>query len=127
MTRMWSGFAVAIAGLCIACSPGSDEGSQAAPESPLVTEGKRVYATNCTACHNPNPRLAGALGPDLAGSSEELLAAKVLRNEYPPGYTPKRQSNAMVALPHLEPKIPALAAYLQSVAEPSTVAVLSRS
>jgi mono/diheme cytochrome c family protein len=119
MTRMWGGFAVAVVGLCIACSPGSEEGSQATAVSPLVAEGKLVYATNCIACHNPNPRLAGALGPALAGSSEELLAAKVLRNEYPPGYTPKRQSNAMVALPHLEPKIPALAAYLQSVAEES--------
>ena len=116
MTRMWRGFAVAIAGFVLACSQGSDESSKGTPVSPAVAEGKQVYLANCIACHNQNPKLDGALGPALAGSSQELLEAKVLRNEYPPGYTPKRQSNAMVALPHLAPKIPALAAYLQSLA-----------
>ena len=40
---------------------------------------------------------------------------KVLRGEYPPGYTPKRESHAMIPLPYLKDKIPALAAYLASV------------
>jgi mono/diheme cytochrome c family protein len=119
MMRRWGGFAVALAGLCIACSPGSEDGSQAAAVSPAVAEGRQVYLANCTACHNQNPNLPGALGPDVAGSSEELLEARVVRGEYPPGYTPKRQSNAMIPLPHLAPKIPALAAYLQSVAKGS--------
>ena len=30
--------------------------------------GSRVYAANCTACHHPDPRLEGVLGPAVAGS-----------------------------------------------------------
>jgi hypothetical protein len=44
-----------------------------------------------------------------------LLSAKVLRNEYPAGYTPKRDTRAMAPLPHLERELPALAAYLGSL------------
>lgn len=82
-------------------------------EDPLVARGRSVYLSNCTACHATDPSQAGAVGPAIAGSSRELLAAKVLRNEYPPGYTPKRETSAMVALPHLdECDIEALAAFL---------------
>lgn len=80
-----------------------------------LARGRAVYLANCVACHNTNPKLAGPIGPDLAGSSRELLAAKVLRNEYPPGHQPKRSTRAMVPLPHLENDIDALAAYLGSV------------
>lgn len=103
---------VSIAGLIVACSQGADS----PPLPPLAAEGKQVYSTNCTACHNTDPAEPGALGPPIAGSSETLLTAKVLHNEYPPGYTPKRQTHAMIPLPQLEPKIPALAAYLAAVA-----------
>ena len=77
--------------------------------------GARVYAANCIACHNPDPTQDGVLGPAVAGSSLELLEARVLRGEYPPGYTPKRDTKAMIPLPHLAPDIPALTAYLDSV------------
>ena len=92
----------------LACGPGSGSSGQSA----LAKRGKAVYQTNCIACHNVNPAVDGAVGPALAGSSLELLQAKVLRNEYPPGYTPKRDTGAMVPLPHLEKELPALAAYL---------------
>ncbi len=101
--------------LAAACSEGPGGGGESAALSPAAAEGKQIYAANCTACHNFDPAQPGALGPQLAGSSEALLAAKVLRNEYPPGYTPKRETKAMIAMPQLEPKIPALAAYLASV------------
>ena len=39
----------------------------------------------------------------------------MLRNEYPPGYAPKRDTKAMIPLVHLEPELPALAAYLARV------------
>lgn len=78
----------------------------------LVAEGRDAYLGNCIACHNPDPKLDGALGPAVWGSSRELLEARVLRAEYPPGYTPKRQTAAMIPMPFLESKIPALAAYL---------------
>jgi mono/diheme cytochrome c family protein len=85
-----------------------------------VARGRSVYLANCVACHNPNPKLAGPIGPALAGSSPELVRAKVMRNEYPAGYTPKRSTSAMVPLPHLEPKLDDLSAYLGSVS-PSSI------
>lgn len=82
------------------------------PVASLAAQGRTVYVTNCIACHNSNPHLAGAIGPDLYGSSHSLLEARVLRAEYPPNYTPKRQTHAMIALPHLKNEINALEAYL---------------
>jgi mono/diheme cytochrome c family protein len=113
--------ALAIAVLCsgLSCSQGSEGEATAAAVPPAVAEGKQLYQVNCTACHATDPNQNGALGPAIAGSPETLLEAKVLRNEYPPGYTPKRQSHAMVPLPQLKDKIPALAAYLASVAKGS--------
>jgi mono/diheme cytochrome c family protein len=90
-----------------------------APAKPTATgdpaKGRQIYALNCTACHNADPTKDGALGPAIAGSSLELVTARVLHAAYPPGYTPKRQTQQMVALPHLEPALPDIAAYLQSV------------
>jgi mono/diheme cytochrome c family protein len=110
---------VMAAAFVMGCSPGSDQTSQGDVLSPAAAEGRQVYAANCTACHNQDPTQPGALGPAVAGSSEGLLEAKVLRGEYPPGYTPKRESHAMIPLPHLANEIPALAAYLASVAKGS--------
>ena len=85
----------------------------AAPgEAELVARGKRVYAVNCIACHARDPSQEGGLGPSVAGSSRELLEARILRAEYPPGYTPKQDTRLMVPLAHLAPDIDALAAYL---------------
>ena len=96
--------------LQLAC-PGDPGDAQAA----LAKRGKVVYETNCTACHSPDPRADGPVGPANACSSAELLAAKLIRNQYPPGYAPKRDTQAMAPLPHLEKELPALAAYLGSL------------
>ena len=71
---------------------------------------------NCIVCHNPDPTKPGAAGPEIAGSSRELIEARVLHAAYPPGYTPKRTTRAMVALPYLAAQIDDLAAYLASFA-----------
>lgn len=84
----------------------------------LVAQGERVYKVNCIACHNGDPNQKGGIGPAVAGSSAELLEARVIRGTYPPGYKPKRDTQMMIPLPHLEPDIPALAAYLAEVAQP---------
>jgi len=98
----------AIGLLALACSPADDRAL-----SDLAREGEKVYQSVCIACHNGNPNLDGALGPANAGASAELLAAKVLRSEYPSGYAPKRPgSNTMPRFEYLADKIPALAAYL---------------
>ena len=84
------------------------------PLSALESSGKAVYMSNCIACHNPDPRIAGSVGPDVAFSSLELVTARVLRAEYPAGYKPKRESKMMPPLTHLEKDIPAIHAYLNS-------------
>ena len=126
--------AIAALGAALACSEGSEPSAtkssaatltpaaadQAAkvPSPPptnepdLVEDGKQAYLSTCIACHNPDPKLDGALGPAVAGSSFELLEARVMRAEYPEGYKPKLDTQAMVAMPFLERQLPALAAYL---------------
>lgn len=102
---------VAVGGMVIGC--GQQDGSSATPQlSEAAQRGKAVYNSVCIACHNANPALDGSLGPANAHSSRELLAAKVLRGEYPPGYTPKRDSRAMPPMPHLADRIDDLTAWL---------------
>lgn len=79
----------------------------------LEARGQQVYRNACSACHAFDPAEEGAVGPAIAGASLELLRAKVLRNEYPPDYEPKRDTRVMVPLPHVEEDLPALAAYLR--------------
>ena len=82
--------------------------------SPLVAKGKSVYLSTCIACHHSNPQKPGALGPEVWGSSRELLEARILTGTYPPGYKPKRPTHAMQPLPHLKSEIDSLHAYLNS-------------
>ena len=75
--------------------------------------GRTVYNSQCTASHNFDPSQPGAVGPDVKGSSRELLDAKVVRGSYPPGYKPKRPTAVMPPQPQVVSDIPALAAYLK--------------
>ena len=74
--------------------------------------GRAVYTANCVACHNPDPSLDGGIGPAVAGSSLDLLEARIMHNAYPDGYKPKRETKAMIPLPYLEKDLPALAVFL---------------
>ena len=105
---------VCVVAFCIVLSLGACAGSKS---STAVEAGRVTYMTYCVVCHNPNPKLAGGAGPDVAGASRELLEARVLHASYPPGYKPKRATKAMVALPFLAGKIDALAAYLAAAAK----------
>jgi mono/diheme cytochrome c family protein len=105
-------FLAALSISLLSACPSSDGGGEHAA---LVKRGKVVFETNCTACHARDPRIEGPVGPANACASPELLTAKLMRNEYPPGYTPKRDTQAMAPLPYLEKELPALAAYLQSL------------
>jgi len=97
-----------------ACSGSSSD----AKLSPLAVDGERVYQNVCIACHNGDPTQDGSLGPAVAGSSEALIYARVVRGEYPDGYTPKRPGSVvMPRFEYLEPQVPALAAYLNEVAQ----------
>lgn len=84
------------------------------PADPLAARGREVYLAHCTSCHHHDPRQPGVIGPAVAGSSRALIEARVLRAAYPEGYTPKRSTTAMVALPELAGEIDALAAWLAS-------------
>jgi len=94
----------------------ASSGDAAAPPSrdALIERGRRVYMINCIACHARDPNVDGGLGPAIAGSSRALVEARVLRAEYPPGYTPKRDTRLMIPLPHLAPDIDALTAFLDA-------------
>jgi mono/diheme cytochrome c family protein len=91
-----------------------NESTKASALTPLESRGKAVYLTNCIACHNPDPRIDGSIGPAVAFSSLALLEARVLTRSYPPGYTPKRKSEMMPDFPQLKDDIPGLHAYLNS-------------
>jgi mono/diheme cytochrome c family protein len=96
---------VSLAAVC-ACNPSGDD---------PVEAGRRAYAANCTACHNPDPTKVGAVGPAIAGSPPDLVRARVLRAEYPPGYKPQRDTHLMPAQPALAEQVASLAAYLGSL------------
>ena len=75
-------------------------------------KGKAVYYANCTSCHNYNPKKVGSIGPDIYGSSIELLKNKVLYGKYPKNYKPKRVIGVMPLYPHLNKQISNLHAFL---------------
>ena len=102
--------ALAVAALSLLSACGKQEDTRT-PEQ----KGRTLYTLHCISCHNPNPAKDGALGPGLQGSSLELLIARVLHGEYPPGYTPKRSTRIMQKLPLSEEDVQALHAYLESL------------
>lgn len=99
---------------CTRKEPVSTDPTVVAAEK-LRSRGQQVYFSNCTSCHNANAKLDGPLGPAVAGSSLELLKARVLTKGYPPDYKPKRETDVMPALPHLAPEVEALHKYLNSL------------
>jgi len=78
----------------------------------LAERGRVIYVSNCIACHHVDPKKVGSVGPEVWGSSLELIQARVMRAAYPEGYKAKRETHMMVALPHLEKELAALHAYL---------------
>jgi mono/diheme cytochrome c family protein len=86
----------------------------AAGGDPQVTKGRGLYAAHCIACHNSNPSVDGTLGPAIKGSSLDLLKARVIHGNYPPGYTPKRATKLMVKLPLTDEDVEAVYAFLNA-------------
>jgi mono/diheme cytochrome c family protein len=106
-----------LAMLLTACSEGAEWKAGASP----AERGRRVYLNLCTACHNADPARPGSIGPEIAGSPRVLLEGKLLKGIYPPGYTPKRTTQAMPRFENLAPYVDALAAFLaQTAARPSS-------
>ncbi len=86
------------------------------PASAAFVKGRTIYQTQCMACHHADPHKAGSLGPDVFGSSKELLKARIMHAAYPDGYSPKRTTKIMAPLPHLENEIEALHTFLNQEA-----------
>jgi mono/diheme cytochrome c family protein len=101
-------FAVVTVCSCTSKKNSEVPGSPQANQSLLVERGQKIYLANCIACHNALPNNDGSLGPAIAGSSLELIQARVVNGSYPPGYQPKRTSHVMPAFPQLKGDIPAL-------------------
>lgn len=78
----------------------------------LFKKGKALHVSVCSTCHNVNPRLPGATGPAIYGSSLELLKRKVLHQKYPEGYRPKRKTTEMPAFVEFEKDISAIHIFL---------------
>src|SRR4051812_41820792 len=112
---LFSFLALAFALALTACTKNKN-GSQTSvteiSKNQLAERGKAIYISNCMACHHADPSKDGAVGPAVSGASKELIEERVIRAAYPKDYKPKRDTRTMVALPHLEKEIPALAAYL---------------
>ncbi len=100
------GISALTAALLTACAGESDESADP------TARGEKIYRNICTVCHNADPGLDGAIGPAVANASRELLEAKLLRGEYPSGYTPKRETKQMPRFEYLEPNLEAIEAYL---------------
>lgn len=100
--------AAAWAGTALACS---DRESVQLSEG--AQRGRGVYMNVCVACHNADPGKDGAIGPNLLGSSRELIEWRVVKGQYPPGYTPKQATGAMPAFPHLAAEVDALYAFVR--------------
>ena len=96
-----------IAIAAVACAGESDDSGDSA-----AVQGEKIYRNVCVVCHDPDPNEAGPLGPAIAGASRELLEAKLLRGEYPAGYTPKRETQQMPRFEFLEPDLDDIVAFL---------------
>ena len=97
-----------VAALGLACSQESSDG---ASQASAAQRGQQIYGNVCIACHNARSdpaRLARARRWRAPRSA--LLEAKLLRGEYPPGYTPSRPGQTMPRFDYLRDHIGDLAA-----------------
>lgn len=76
--------------------------------------GKSLYMNRCCSCHNVNPTKIGAIGPDLAGSSLELITLKTQKKEYPKNYIPKRKTKVMPIIKLTDAQIKNIYEYISS-------------
>lgn len=57
--------------------------------------GKQLYTKNCIRCHNADPSKAGAIGPELKTTPDNVFLGKVTKGVYPKDYKPKRKTKIM--------------------------------
>ena len=85
----------------------------------MIAKGKEVYTKNCLTCHNKDPNVKGAIGPELVDAPLEVMLVKVKTGRYPDvlpaGFVPKRNTKQMRKFPQLEADVPSIHAYIQSL------------
>lgn len=88
-------------------------------DAAALARGAKVYKSNCVRCHNADPNLKGSIGPQQVDAPFEVFVSMIMQGKYPDplpkGYVPKRKSNGMAALKKLQPDIPYIYAWVQSV------------
>lgn len=89
-----------------------------ASESPLE-KGRRAYMSNCISCHNKDPNLKGAIGPEVVGVPLEVFESKVLTGKYPEklpiGFKPRRTTKLMRPLTKLKDNVKDMHAWIESI------------
>ncbi len=90
-----------------------------AGEKADLARGKRAYTAVCIQCHNRDPNVKGALGPEMIDAPYEVMLHKVTTGAYPnplpKGFVPKRKTKAMRKLPNAVKDVPHIWAWVQSV------------
>lgn len=84
-----------------------------------IDRGRQIWIGTCTQCHNKDPNVKGAIGPETVDAPLEVLHAKVMTGRYPEplpaGFVPKRTTKNMRPLPQFEKDTADIHAYIQSV------------
>ena len=84
-----------------------------------IDKGHKIYLSQCIACHNKDPNVKGAIGPELVDAPVDLMKIKVVTGRYPEvlpdGFVPKRKTKLMKKFPQLEADVPSIYAWIQSV------------
>lgn len=110
-----------LAGAALGCS-----GGDSTQLSEAAQRGRGVYMNVCIACHNADPARDGMIGPNLVGATRELIEWRVVKGIYPPGYTPKRSTSAMPALPYLAADVDDLYAFVHESTASAAAAAAAR-
>lgn len=84
-----------------------------------IEKGKEIYLSQCIKCHNKDPNVKGAIGPEMVDAPLEVMQAKVFTGRYPEvlpeGFVPKRKTKQMTKLPQYIKDVPSIHAYVQSL------------
>ena len=92
---------------------------ESGPRSVDLDKGRRIYFSNCISCHNKDPNLKGAIGPEIKNVPYEVLESKVLTGKYPEklptGFIPKRKTQLMRPIPKIKDDLKVLHAWIVSM------------
>jgi len=92
---------------------------EASPSQAELDKGRRVYFSNCISCHNKDPNLKGAVGPEIKNVPYEVLESKILTGKYPEklpaGFVPKRKTKLMKPIPKIKNDLKVLHQWIEAM------------